>query len=148
MMSTQQRSGDVIRASFNGGVSGQVAVGKGITQAQTIGAGAPEITEADRAALRRALTDLRTQAVAEAPLDKKAAALERVDELEEAVTAETPDLSTMEYVNRWFFKHLPQVAGSVVGVVTNPVVGKLVEAAGDGLAAEFSRRFGGGAGEA
>ena len=142
-MSAQQRSGDVIRASFNGGVSGgQVAVGKGITQDQTIGVGAPEITEADRAALRRALADLRTQVITEAPPDKKAAAAERVDELGEAVTAETPDLSTMEYVNRWFVKHLPQLAGSVVAVVTDPVVGKLVEAAGDGLAAEFSQRFG------
>jgi hypothetical protein len=105
------------------------------------------MSEADRVTLRRVLADLRSQVASEAPSEKKRAALERVDELGEAVTAEAPDLSTMEYVNRWFAKHLPQLAGSVVSVVTNPIVGKLVEAAGDGLAADFRRRFGGGTGE-
>lgn len=81
---------------------------------------------------------------AEAPPEKKEAALERVQELEEAVTAEKPDLTTMEYVKQWFVKNLPGLAGAVTGVVVNPIVGKLVEAAGDALAAEFRRRFGGG----
>jgi len=67
-----------------------------------------------------------------------------VQELEEAVTAEKPDLTTMEYVKQWFVKNLPGLAGAVTGVVVNPIVGKLVEAAGDALAAEFRRRFGGG----
>jgi hypothetical protein len=147
MMSTQQRSGDVISARIDGGVSGQVAIGKAISQIQTFGASATEITEAERTDLQQKLTDLRTQVGMAAPPDKQGAALERVDELAEAVTAKTPDLSTMEYVNRWFVKNLPQLTGSVVGVVTHPVVGKLVEVAGDGLAAEFRRRFGGGPGE-
>jgi hypothetical protein len=37
---------------------------------------------------------------------------------------------------------LPELAGAVTGVIIHPIVGKLVEAAGDGLAAEFRRRFG------
>ena len=52
-------------------------------------------------------------------------------------------MTTMEYVKRWFVKNLPGLAEAVTGVVVHPIVGKLVEAAGDALAAEFRRRFGG-----
>jgi hypothetical protein len=47
----------------------------------------------------------------------------------------------MEYVKNWFGKHLPGLAGTVVGVLVHPVVGKLVEAAGDAAADEFKKRF-------
>jgi hypothetical protein len=142
-ISEQEKSGDVIRAIISGDVSGQVAVGKGITQTQTVGAARPEVTEAELAELRQALANLKAWVEAEAPPEKKEAALERVEELEEAVTAEEPDLTTMEYVKRWFVKNLPGLAGTVTSVVVHPIVGKLVEAAGDALAAEFRRRFGG-----
>ena len=141
-MSEKDKSGDVIRATISGDVSGQVAVGKGITQIETVGAARPEVTEAELAELRQALADLKTQVEAQSPPEKKEAALERVQELEEAVTAKEPDLTTMEYVKRWFGKNLPRLAGAVTGVVVHPIVGKLVEAAGDTLAAEFRRRFG------
>ena len=39
-------------------------------------------------------------------------------------------------------KHLPAVAGSITALVFHPILGKLVEAGGDALAAEFRRRFG------
>ena len=140
--SEQDPSSDVIRATISGDISGQVAVGKGITQVQSIGATRPQITEADLAKLRQILTDLQAKVAAEAPPEKKDAALERVKELEEALTAEEPDLTTMEYVKGWFVKNLPDLAGAVTSVVVHPIVGKLVEAAGDALAAEFRRRFG------
>ena len=142
-ISEQEKSGDVIHAVISGDVSGQVAVGKGITQTQTVGAARPEVTEAELAELRQALADLKARVEAEAPPEKKEAALERVEELEEAITAEEPDLTTMEYVKRWFVKNLPGLGGAVASVVVHPIVGKLVEAAGDALAAEFRRRFGG-----
>jgi len=53
-----------------------------------------------------------------------------------------PDLTTMEYVKKWFVKNLPALAGSVTSLVVHPVVGKLVTAAGDAAVAEFNRRFG------
>lgn len=65
-----------------------------------------------------------------------------MEELKEAVTAEKPDLTTIEYVKGWFVKNLPDLAGAVTSVVVHPIVGKLVEAASDALAAEFRRRFG------
>jgi len=143
-MNEQGKEGDVIRATISGDVSGQVAVGKGIAQVQTAGAARPEVTEEDLAELRRMLAELREKVAAEAPPEKRDAALERVGELEEAVTAGEPDLTTMEYVKKWFARNLPGLAGAVVSVVVHPIVGKLVEAAGDALAAEFRRRFGGG----
>ncbi|MGD1994345.1 MAG: caspase family protein [Anaerolineae bacterium] len=130
------------RVVISGDISGQVAVGEGITQAQTIGVSRPEVTQADLTELRRMLADLRATVETEAPPEKKEAALERVEELGQAIAASEPDLTTMEYVKRWFAKHLPGLAGAVTGVVVHPIVGKLVEAAGDALAAEFRRRFG------
>ncbi|MEU6033004.1 hypothetical protein ABZ825_39460 [Streptomyces tauricus] len=57
-------------------------------------------------------------------------------------TAPEPDLSTMEYVRRWFTHNLPALAGAVTSLVIHPVVGHLVEAAGGTLAEEFRHRFG------
>ena len=141
-MDDQEKPGDVIHANISGPVSGQVGVGKGITQTQTTGAQPPEVTEADLTELRKLLAALKARVEAEAPPEKKDGAFERVEELEAAVTAKEPDLTTMEYVKRWFVKNLPTLAGAVTGVVVNPIVGKVVQAAGEGLAAEFRQRFG------
>jgi hypothetical protein len=140
-MDKQEKSGDVIHANISGPVSGQIGVGKDITQTQTIGERLP-VTDGEMAELRKMVAELKAKVEAEAPLETRDAALERVDELEEAVTAKEPDLTTMEYVKRWFTKNLPTLAGAVTGVVVNPIVGKVVEAAGEGLAAQFRQRFG------
>ncbi len=142
-MSTEGHSGDQISGTISGDVSGQVAVGKDIAQTQSVGAAPSQVTEAELAELRGAFADLRAQVLAAAPPESQGAALERLDELEEAVIAEEPDVSTMEYAKRWFSKHLPTIAGSVTSVVVHPIVGKLVQAAGDAVAGEFRRRFGG-----
>jgi hypothetical protein len=143
-MSNKKESGDDIRATISGDVSGQVAVGKDITQTQAVGAAPPQVTEAELAELRQAFADLKAKVEAEAPPEKKAAALERMDELEEAITAEEPDLTTMEYVKGWFVKNLPALGGAVTSILVHPIVGRLVEAAGDVAVTEFRRRFGGG----
>ena len=140
----QQPGGDSISASISGGVSGQVAVGKDIRQRQQVGAAAGPVSDEELASLRAELQALRARIDSAPDVDDaaRAAARERVDELEEAVTAQEPDLSTMEYVKKWFGRHLPTLAGAVASVVVNPIVGKLVAAAGDALSAEFRRRFG------
>lgn len=138
---SEEKTGDTITANITGTVSGQVAVGKQITQTQTVGTPG-EVTQADLDALREAMAALRAQVEAAAPLEKKEAALERVGELEEAVTAEEPDLDTMGGVRRWFVKNLPGLAAAVTGILVHPVVGKLVGAAGEVLAQEYQRRFG------
>lgn len=129
-------AGDAISANISGNISGgQVAVGKDITQNQTVGTAA--ITNEELAELRTAFSELATEVEAQAPPERRAAAIERVAELEEAVLADEPDVTTIQYVGRWFRANLPQLAGAVVSIVVNPIVGKLVGAAGDALVAEF-----------
>ena len=139
-MSDEKKSGDSISATI-GNVSdrSQVAVGHNINQTQTYGA---PPTEAEMAELRQMFEELKTKIAQEAPPAAKEKALERVDELQEAVTAKEPDVTTMEYVKNWFVKNLPSVAGSVVGLIVHPIVGKLVEVGGDALASTFRKRFG------
>jgi hypothetical protein len=82
---------------------------------------------------------LRDRIAAQAPPEEQGPALERLDELEEAVTAEEPDLTTVQYVKRWFLRKLPSMAGLVTALLVNPIVGKLVQSAGDAAVAELAR---------
>ena len=84
-------------------------MGSQITQTQAHGA-PPVITEEDRAQLQQMFAELRTKIEQEVPPEEKEKALERVDELKEAVTAKEPDLTTMEYVKNWF-EQKPAVSG-------------------------------------
>ena len=130
-------AGDTISANITGHISGgQVAVGKDIAQHQTVGTAA--VSTEELAQLRTAFSELAAQVEAQAPPERRAAAAERVAELEQALLADEPDLTTIQYVGRWFRSNLPQLAGAVVSIVVNPIVGKLVGAAGDALVAEFS----------
>lgn len=145
-MSDSTQGGDRITGTVTGDVSGQVAIGSGIRQSWTVGAPPERPTEDELAGFRQALAELRAQVAAAAPTPEvQAAAEERVSELESAaIPAEgaEPDLTTMEYVKKWFARNLPALAGSVTSLVVHPVVGKLVTAAGDAAVAEFNRRFG------
>jgi len=128
------------RVTIAGGVDGQVAVGHDIQQSR-VDVRESRPTEDEVAELRQAFVELRAQIADAASVDTRDAAIERVGELEEAVISDDPDLTTMEYVKGWFAKHLPKLAGAVTGVILNPIVGKLVAAGGDALAAEFRQRF-------
>jgi hypothetical protein len=137
MNTTQDR----IKANISGTNYGMVIIGNSNTQVhnqQVITAPSEE----DRASLNQLLAGLRQRVAQEVPTEKQAPALERVGELEEALSVSEPDLSTIEYVKKWFERHLPDLAGAVTGIIMNPIVGKLVGAAGDILALEFRRRFG------
>lgn len=125
--------------SVGGDLSGQVAVGRQIQQQQVVSA--EPVTPEELAALQERFRQLEQLVADSAPPETRDAALERVGELEAAITAEEPDLSTMEYVRNWFTRNLPKLAGAVTGLVVNPIVGKLVGAAGEALAGEFRRRF-------
>lgn len=145
-MSESTQGGQRITGTVTGDVSGQVAIGSGIRQSRSVGGPPERPTEDELAGFRQALEELRAQVAAAAPTPEvQAAAAERVAELEAAaIPAEggEPDLTTMEYVKKWFVKNLPALAGSVTSLVVHPVVGKLVTAAGDAAVAEFNRRFG------
>jgi len=132
-----ERAGDAIDAnvSVTGSNAGQIAIGKQIEQRQALGdAAVAAVTEAEREQVRLAFAHLSEQVAAEAPPEQRAAAVERVEELHQAVFAEEPDLTTIQYVTRWFRRNLPALAGSVTALVVNPLVGRLVQLAGDRLA--------------
>jgi hypothetical protein len=133
--------GDRIKTTV-GDRATNIAVGKNIHQVISRPQVQVQIAEADLAEVRRLFAELKQQVTAEAPPDKINSALERVGELEKTVTAEKPDLTIMEYVKKWFSKHLPQLAGAVVSVLVNPIVGKVVEAAGEIGAEQLKHHFG------
>ena len=139
-MNDEDKSGDSISANI-GDVSdrSQVAVGKGITQIQEYG---PPPTPEDFARLQQLFDELKAKIEQEAEPAEKEKALERVDELKQAVTAKEPDITTMEYVKNWFGKNVPAMASSVMDVLVNPLVGKFVAAGGKALLATFQSRFG------
>ncbi|WP_448640140.1 hypothetical protein [Geodermatophilus sp. URMC 63] len=144
-MSVDRGSGDDYQVHIGGSVSegGQVAVGRDIEQHYTRSSQqAPAVTEADLAELRRAVEQVRARIRAEAPPEEQAAALQRVDELEQGVVGTEPDLTRLQSVWSWFANNLPKLAGAVTGLVVHPVVGKVVEAAGDVAASQFRRLLG------
>ena len=128
-MTSSGNKGDQISANISGYVSGQIAVGKNISQVHQSGPLQPsEVTPAELEELKRVFKVLKAQISTSTAPERRASALERVDELEEAVTADKPDLTTVEYVKQWFVKHLPMLSGAITGVIIHPIVGKLVEA--------------------
>jgi hypothetical protein len=141
--SRRRTDGDVISATIGDNAS-QVAVGKDIHQQQLSGGSSIEVTEADLKQVSDLFAALKQQIEEQAPPDKKAAALERVDELQQEIASKKPDLTTFDYVKSWFGKNLPGLLGGVTSLIINPIVGKVVQAA-SGLAVDaLKRRFGGG----
>jgi hypothetical protein len=134
---SEERRGDAISGNVNvtGANTGQIAIGTQIEQRQALGdAAVAAITEAEREQVRLAFAQLREQVAAQAPPEQRTAAVERVEELQETVFSDKPDLTTIQYVTRWFRHNLPSLAGSVTSLVVHPLVGRLVQVAGDKLA--------------
>jgi hypothetical protein len=141
----QPPGGDQISGNVSGRVTGQVVVGKNIDATQALGdAAVAAVTQAELEELRERFAWLREQVAAQAPPERRDAAVERVGELQQAVLdGDKPDLTTIQYVTRWFGANLPKLAGVVTGVVVHPIVGRLVERGGEMLADEFGRLVGG-----
>lgn len=138
MFSTKE--GDSIRITI-GDHAQNVAAGKDIDQIIS-SESREQVTEVDLVAVRELFAELKQVVESQASPDLKDSAVERVEELEETVTSTEPDLTTMEYVKKWFGKNLPKLSGAVISVLVNPIVGKVVEAGGEVAAGELKRRFG------
>jgi len=63
--------------------------------------------------LLRAMSDLRDEIEAEPPTSMRDAALLHVDDLDDAVSRDEPDLTTVGYVAQWFLVNLPDAAALV-----------------------------------
>jgi hypothetical protein len=141
MPKKKSKSSEIPNIQIDGNVRGQIAIGNDISQSQVNSH--PVATPAEMDDLRQLINELRSKIETDVAPAKKDSALERVGELEQALTEEKPDLTTMEYVKNWFRKNVPALAGMVTSVVVHPIVGKLVEAGGDMLVKDFNKRFGG-----
>jgi serine/threonine protein kinase len=97
---------------------------------------------AELVSLEQLLFRLKTRVEAEAPTAKQSAALERLAELEETLTALAPDLDVIVYIKNWFSKQIPPLTQAVNEVITHPLVSRRIAAAGEAIAVEYRRRFG------
>lgn len=129
-----------VHISIGGDSSGSIAVGSNINQQHVAALPGPPTTE-DWQRLDADFSHVQAQIEQVVAPEQAAAAHERLSELHQAVAAEQPDLSTMEYVCGWFGRNLPDLVGMVNGLIANPVVKAVVSGAGDVAAAEFRRRF-------
>lgn len=118
-----QISGDVIES--------QVVIGDYNEVSQRIGLSPEETSE-----LRAVFDDLRS-AVAEAPPDQREKALAEANEVEAAIVTNQPQPQRVRQALAWFRDNAPQLAGAVAGVLINPLVGKVVEGAGEAIANQF-----------
>jgi hypothetical protein len=121
MMRKKSKPTRGIQITVGGDVSGRVAAGQNISQVST--KIRTQVTKFDLEELLKLLKESRAKVEAEAQPDKMDAALERVEELEQAIEAERHELSTMEYVKKWFGKNLPGLASAVSSAVVHPIVG-------------------------
>jgi hypothetical protein len=84
----------------------------------TIGPSAPPPAGPPPLPLGEVFARLEARLAAEAPLDKREPALERLSELKEALTASPPDHQTIAYIKNWFAKQVPFLAREVAQLIS------------------------------
>jgi len=127
-----EQPGGKFNVSFGDVSQSQIVMGDYNTVSQRVG-----LTPEETAELRATFSDMRTTVARDAPPERRDEALAQADELERAVVAEQPEPDRIRKVLRWFRDNAPQLAGAVVSVVINPLVGKVVEGAGEAIADQF-----------
>lgn len=117
------------QVSFPGQFSAtQIAVGEGNTLHQTVSPTVRErLDDAELAELEGRLRELRESVAALCDADRRAEALQHVDELQAAtLAADEPEPGRMARVYRWFLDNAPALAESVSTLLLGPLVGKLI----------------------
>jgi anti-sigma factor ChrR (cupin superfamily) len=133
MSETPPPGGDHITSTVGGSVHGQIATGKDIVQVQHV-----PLTPGERAEVAAMVDDLRALVAREAPADLQRQAGDYVTDLKAALTAEAPDLTTVQLVKHWFKRNLPKVAGALTALFVSPLVGQVIAAGGDALVNELT----------
>jgi hypothetical protein len=110
----------------------QIVTGDYATVSQHVGLSPAEVDE-----LRGTFDALKRDVAASVPPEQRDEALAQAAEVEAAVVAAEPDPSRFKRALAWFREHAPQIAGSVASIVVTPIVGKVVETAGEAVAARF-----------
>ena len=132
MTPDEERQSGKFNVQIGSVTGGQVTIGDYNTVSQRVGLSAAETAE-----LRQVFEDLRAAVTAAVPSEQREQALTEAAEVEAAVIADQPDPSRARRALKWFRDNAPQLAGAVVGVLVNPLVGRVVEAAGDLVAGQF-----------
>jgi hypothetical protein len=150
--------------SIGGNVGGSVTVGDHNIEVGSVGPGANVViggesaqqifdarqqarlsrvaTPEEIASLAHAFHSLDQRIAEAAPNEKKAEAQAQAEALKEAVAAEKPDVTAMAQAKAWFVESLPALLGAVTSVLSHPLVGRLVEAAGQFTVDRFRSRLG------
>jgi hypothetical protein len=131
-MAESSGSDSKFNISFGNVAKSQVVIGDYNKVAQSIGLSPHELGN-----LKAVFEGLRTNVAEQAPEERRSEALKQAAELEGALVSEEPDPGRVRKVLRWFRDHAPQVAGAVVSVVVHPLVGRIVEGAGEAIADQF-----------
>ncbi len=146
-----------IKGNVITGTAGNVDYKNIETHVSDVGAGAQVVTgeniqatmttpEVDLAEIQRLIAELRTQLVSlELSADKKIIGDEFVNQLEGELIKKdgNPDPSTIKTSGNWLMKNIPALAGALTSLFINPIVGKVVEAAGSIAADWVKEQFGG-----
>jgi hypothetical protein len=122
--------------TFYGPVQGPIHAGSGDLHIESLSYGL------DAEDLNGLFEALRSLVEEEAPPKLREEALLEVSTLKEAIQQEEPDLGKMESVLNWFKRNIPKLAGAVTSVILHPIVGQVVEAAGEIAAEQFRALFG------
>ena len=131
-MTPDEESGSKYNVRIGDVTQSQVVMGDYNTVSQKVG-----LTPQETAELQSVFGDLRKTVAEQAPPEQREEALAQAAELERAVVTERPDPGRTRSVLRWFRDNAPQLAGAVLSVVVNPLVGKVVEGAGQAIADQF-----------
>jgi len=99
-------------------------------------------SESEIKSLQDSLQKLNQSIEEEAPQELQPEAKVQAERLLTEVTSEKPDISVMGKVKTWFVENLPSILGTLTGVLTHPLVGKLVEASGEYTLSQFRQRLG------
>jgi hypothetical protein len=127
------------------GPGAQVAIGEQIEQ--TVVQAPAELTDDERTEIEQLLAELKRQlGELDLPERKKHVAQDLVEELETELTRTDapPNANTLQYAGDWLLRNIPALAGTLSGLFVHPVVGKVVEAAGDLATGWIRMRFGSG----
>ena len=140
-MSRSDREPSSVSISVGGNNTGVILVGGNSTIIMNKKTGRETVVTGEESAkFVDALKQLRTRVESEAPPKQQKAALGQVDDLQSALS--NSNLDRVERIRDWFAKHLPGLLGAVTTVFVDPIVGKVVEAAGEIAAEAFRKRFG------
>ncbi len=83
--------------------------------------------------VNRIFSDLNSQlkSIPDISKDKRNEAINKAEELNKEILKEKPELGKIEQLKGWLKDNVPEVAGAVTSLFVNPVIGKVVEKAGE-----------------